>query len=165
MQFITDKFPAVDIDSKGFYDILETSVNGKAIQCGLNISEDLIGADKAAEQAKSLINKLDKLDILARECIADDLENDGGTTAYYMEFHLEEVDEIWEELFPGVEISDITAAMIVPKLQLNSVGIHVNAAGEAELNLDYVINFDYSDELLAVYFDKDGNIITYAHES
>ena len=166
MIFKTKKFGTVEIDeNNGFYDRINISMAHQGVvNCGLNVCESITKDPAHAEKASKLVDSLDELDRKAREAVKKDYDgNNNGTVGYYLRFHLNELDsEFWEATFPGV--AEIDELFVLSHLKLNSVGLHTED-GAVHVNLDYVINFDFSDELIAVYFDEDGEIIAVSHES
>ena len=69
-----------------------------------------------------------------------------------------------QETFDVVNRDDITQEMFINKLKLNGIIISETIRG-IECTFDFMLDPDYSDEILVLNFDKYGNFINFSDES
>ena len=83
---------------------------------------------------------------------------------YFIEFHIEELDEI-HKIF-GVDSNDeISSAMFIEKLLPRAVAINVDQDNMIDCTLDFSLPKEYTDELLVVRFNNQYEIYGITHES
>ncbi|MEE1808187.1 DUF2004 domain-containing protein [Streptomyces sp. BE133] len=112
----------------------------------------------------TLLAHLPALDTAARAAIREDLKQD----RYFIDFHADELDgvEVIERLTrdangEAISVDAFTAAMHPVRIGLR----HLIGEAKAPLVLDYTIDAETSDELLAVKVARDGTVVSVDWES
>ena len=111
--------------------------------------------DLSSERLNSFekfLKEFDKIDEKSRKALKNYLEED----AEYLNFHVEELENIPEN------IDDFVAEM-----QIKSIGLwySIYEGSIGEVIIDYMIRPDESDEILAVKYNLDGEIVAINWES
>ena len=146
-----------DLNTEGLddYDVLweeEIPYKNNAIRttfwfCG----EDNLSSERLNSFEKFL-KEFDKIDEKSRKALKNYLEED----AEYLNFHVEELENIPEN------IDDFVAEM-----QIKSIGLwySIYEGSIGEVIIDYMIRPEESDEILAVKYNLDGEIVAINWES
>lgn len=146
-----------DLNTEGLddYDVLweeEIPYKNNAIRttfwfCG----EDVLSSERLNSFEKFL-KGFDKIDEKSRKALKNYLEED----AEYLNFHVEELENIPEN------IDDFVAEM-----QIKSIGLwySIYEGSIGEVIIDYMIRPEESDEILAVKYNLDGEILAINWES
>ena len=146
-----------DLNTEGLddYDVLweeEIPYKNNAIRttfwfCG----EDDLSSERLNSFEKFL-KEFDKIDEKSRKALKNYLEED----AEYLNFHVEELENIPEN------IDDFVAEM-----QIKSIGLwySIYEGSIGEVIIDYMIRPEESDEILAVKYNLDGEIVAINWES
>ena len=110
----------------------------------------------------ALLNNLNTLDATARQSLREFFADDRA----YIDFHVEEIEnsEVMQQLLLNAGDAEITEQAFVARMQLSGIGLWHDATS-APVILDYVIDPDASDEILAVKTEQDGNVTVIDWES
>ena len=113
--------------------------------------EDVLSSERLNSFEKFL-KEFDKIDEKSRKALKNYLEED----AEYLNFHVEELENIPEN------IDDFVAEM-----QIKSIGLwySIYEGSIGEVIIDYMIRPEESDEILAVKYNLDGEIVAIDWES
>ncbi len=113
--------------------------------------EDVLSSERLNSFEKFL-KEFDKIDEKSRKALKNYLEED----AEYLNFHVEELENIPEN------IDDFVAEM-----QIKSIGLwySIYEGSIGEVIIDYMIRPEESDEILAVKYNLDGEIVAINWES
>ena len=113
--------------------------------------EDVLSSERLNSFEKFL-KEFDKIDEKSRNALKNYLEED----AEYLNFHVEELENIPEN------IDDFVAEM-----QIKSIGLwySIYEGSIGEVIIDYMIRPEESDEILAVKYNLDGEIVAINWES
>ncbi len=162
MQLSSPLFGVVETGpDHSIYVVSAITSNGRPSHCSLFVSDEIFTRPEHVEKAERLLDRLERIDQMARKEIAAGLAAANATIVDFIDYHLEETpDEVAAKLGVGRVGYDV----FVAGLDLCGVMVHLNE-DRVRLGCDYSIGKDFSDQLLAVKFDEDGEFLDIAHES
>ncbi|MFV0441069.1 MAG: hypothetical protein ACK5LV_07235 [Lachnospirales bacterium] len=133
------------------------------------VTEDL----SKVELAKDFIDNVDKYIEQAIDFLKDIVHSENDEYYYllkhFLDFHLDE--EVFDsaditEMFGTYEYEELDLSEAIDQLTVKQVSSHYDDTLNQQLFLiDFSFNSDFTDEILAVYFNSDINIINLAHEN
>lgn len=117
------------------------------------------------EGAAALLDDASALEVRAREAVRQDLARGGtGVVAPFVAFHLDELDAAAvRHLFGDAKVEDPAAALT--RLELVGMALHANGQTGISIVFDFSFGPAHTDELLAVAFGADGQVLSVRHES
>lgn len=106
----------------------------------------------------NFLKNLAKIDTISRQKLKNYLEEDNE----FIELHIDEIEgsEIIENLGDNPSVDEFVKAM-----SINHISMWLDDNEDYHAYLDYVIDDECSDQILAVRFDIDGNFVEIAWES
>jgi uncharacterized membrane protein len=154
-------FGEAEIDAeRGGGTFQEISLSGRQSRAFLSVTP--MDAEQLANGQRAIAD-LERLDQVARQYIGSQHAAGDGTISEFIAFHLSEAGvQIAKKL--GMERVDAPA--FLAGLDLCAVFIHARpGAGDIELVVDYSIGREFTDGVLAVTFNRSGEIECVVHES
>jgi hypothetical protein len=149
-------------DYDAFVDFKDDSIR---IDLNFDISEVKITND-LMEKLKSNILDLENRDLVNMSILKNDFDNENGEIVRsYLEHHLDDFDE--DELEEIIDTADTETEPIIQlyrKLKLYRVGYYLNSS-DMEIIYDYTIGKDFTDYIVVIKTDLDGNLIYITEES
>ena len=128
----------------------------------LSIFEETVTDDNASV-VEGMLDNIYKMYEKSREAILEGKESNKLINDF-ITHHFVECDPL-HEIF-GVESNDeLTVDMFVEKLELIALAINVDKNIGLNCTLDFSISPDYSDQLLVVVFNSQGELVYITHES
>lgn len=108
--------------------------------------------DAYFKNANTILNDLDKFDEQSQLFLQTEFSNaQDKTVLEYLEFHLNELsEELHEIIGKSTEKSEKTQKLL-NALKLKSIAFH-----DDDIVADYVLNNEVSDEILAIFINKNG---------
>jgi len=109
--------------------------------------------EKYFENAKTFLADLDKFDENNRIFIQKEFSNSQDKTVLeYLEFHLEELSEEFSEIISESTLESEKIQKLLYALKLKSIAFH-----DDDIVADYVLDEEISDEILAIFINKNGD--------
>lgn len=148
---------------EGIYEFFEIGLGSKLMRVALNVfdgflsDENIVVVQKFIEEIPSMYEK-------GRQKLLEIKDSD-ATVKYFMEFHLDELEEDMLALFKVESVDEITSELFIQTLGLRTVSIAPDAKKGIDCTLDFSFPEDMSDELLVVRFDQAGDLCDISHES
>ena len=136
-----------------------------------DVEEELTSNDEAMAIVASMIDEVDTLVEAAKDFLKNTLSNEGneyyGTVAYFMEFHIDEMDaDTVLELFPSSNVDTITFIEMVDFLKMIRFGSLIdNKTNQQAFIMDLSFNPELTDELMVIYFNLEKQVFYVTHES
>lgn len=136
-----------------------------------DVSADLTGDEQAMAAVASALDEADELaektKAFLKGVLADKDSEYYGIVSYFMEFHRDELEEdAVKELFSTENPSALTLAEMVDHLQINRFGSFQDEKTKRQMFImDLTFDPEITDELLAIYFNLDRQIVNISHES
>ncbi|WP_434777342.1 hypothetical protein [Neisseria sp. Ec49-e6-T10] len=139
----------------------EIELNHQLIECSLEIDKQLSAYPDLITSAENLLDQLDQLNLNALVEIEQDYFDDHeGACAVYFQRYAEYLAE--EGM---VDAEDYETEQLLYHLKLKAITLTVQEElGELILCLSYGVEQGAFSELLAVYFDQDGNLAIIIHK-
>ncbi len=139
-------------------------VRGRSVE--LDVTFDNEPESSLVKAAAKLVSDPDRLDTLAKQALAADLESgDEDSVALFRSHHIEELDESdLLDCFSVESVAEIDDEVFLTALQLNRIGLYPEEQ-DAMLICDYSLKPGVTDYLLAVTFDASGKLVGVAMES
>ena len=149
----------------GVWENYDIALGGREMTVRLSIADyyDKNWFDDDIGVVKNMLNHITQLYDAAKKALFDGMASN-KLISYFIDFHIEEVEQIAEIMGVGSR-EEITPAMFVDKLGLRTIGIAKDKADTIVCTLDFSIPAEYSDELLVVRFDGQYKILGISHES
>jgi hypothetical protein len=115
---------------------------------------------------EAFLQQLPAMDLLARQQLKHYLTDNSD----FIDFHTEELPEdadVLSQLVAGANGGSISASAFVDKMKLNSIGMWLKQIGldDAPIIMDYMFDPENSDQILAVKFSPDRQLVTISWES
>ena len=136
-----------------------------------DVEEELTSNDEAMAIVASMIDEVDTLVEAAKDFLKNTLSNEEneyyGTVAYFMEFHIDEMDaDTVLELFPSSNVDTITFIEMVDFLKMIRFGSLIdNKTNQQAFIMDLSFNPELTDELMVIYFNLEKQVFYVTHES
>ncbi|MBC1429977.1 DUF2004 domain-containing protein [Listeria seeligeri] len=124
----------------------------------ITLPEDYQSIEKLIDQIPELYQK-------AKTELLQQYTKGNATIDYYFEFHLEELEDDVLAKFKTENVENLAKDSLIKGLVLSDVWFACGYTEELDLTFDFRLIPEYSDELLVVRFDKNGEIIDISHES
>ncbi|AZA78012.1 DUF2004 domain-containing protein [Chryseobacterium sp. G0186] len=158
-------FGQISTDSiEEYYDV-NIDFNGREIQIDLNFESETTDGEKL-NQIKNYLENIEVYNRLAKNYILEDYHNEeGDTIKFYIEHHLEEVEE--DELSTIINFDDSTVEpeqQLLTKLELVRIGLYPDNE-ESFAILDYSIGKEITNYLVVINTDQNGQLDYMAMES
>lgn len=115
---------------------------------------------------EAFLQQLPAMDLLARQQLKHYLTENSD----FIDFHMEEIPEdsdVLSQLVAGANGGSISASAFVDKMKLDSVGMWLQQIGmdDEPIIMDYMFAPENSDQILAVKFTLDRQLVTISWES
>jgi hypothetical protein len=140
-----------------YYDV-DIVFNGNEIQIDLNFENKAIDI-ATMDKVKNFIENIEKFDILNKNYILDDYnDEEGDTVKFYLEDHLEEIGK--DELSTLINFDDTTIELeqqLLAKLKLVRVGLYPESEDNFAI-FDYSIGQDITNYLVVINTDENGQL-------
>ena len=140
-----------------YYDV-DIVFNGNKIQIDLNFENKAIDI-ATMDKVKNFIENIEKFDILNKNYILDDYnDEEGDTVKFYLEDHLEEIGK--DELSTIINFDDTTIELeqqLLAKLKLVRVGLYPESEDNFAV-FDYSIGQDITNYLVVINTDENGQL-------
>jgi hypothetical protein len=149
----------------GGYWQFELPLRGGDVPVDIKVEDDAFTLEML-EEIKIFISDAARFDEIARDVVqAEFTEKPEGTAATYLSHHAEEFGE--KELlkvFGTADPDDLTVDHLLDALQLQRIGLY---PGSDDLTavFDYTIDSEATDYILAVEFDRDGEVLGMSMDS
>jgi hypothetical protein len=153
-------FDEIEVDAEGSaYVLREITINGRRSTSSLHLGWPAPERLRVVE----LLKAMDGSDTEARQSILKGHDEGNETVVEFAAFHLEEVGN---EIAAKFGSQTIDARALLSNLDLRGVSIRgcPNEEG-VEVVIDYSIDRNFTDGVLAVKFDANGSIVSIDHES
>lgn len=136
----------------------------------ISLHEDLTGNDRAMEIAAAALDNAgefeQKAKDFARTVLGDEEHERYEIVSGFMEFHREELDSgALREIFSADDPDSLTFEEMTGKLKMAAFACDVDEEGLPVFVIDLSFGEDFSDKVLAVYFDSNREIFRISHES
>ena len=140
-----------------YYDV-DIVFNGNEIQIDLNFENKAIDI-ATMDKVKNFIENIEKFDILNKNYILDDYnDEEGDTVKFYLEDHLEEIGK--DGLSTLINFDDTTIELeqqLLAKLKLVRVGLYPESEDNFAI-FDYSIGQDITNYLVVINTDENGQL-------
>ncbi|WP_373976082.1 DUF2004 domain-containing protein [Chitinibacter sp. SCUT-21] len=138
-------------------------LHGHEVNIDLNFDSDSIEGE-ALQQLQACLASLEQYPAKVMAAIADDfdLEEDEGAARFYLQHHLEQFSE--EELQAIFGATDIDKSAFMAAIQLTRIGVYPDES-EYFMVCDVQFPEEYTNYLLAVTFDQEGELVSIDMES
>ena len=140
-----------------YYDV-DIVFNGNEIQIDLNFENKAIDI-ATMDKVKNFIENIEKFDILNKNYILDDYnDEEGDTVKFYLEDHLEEIGK--DGLSTLINFDDTTIELeqqLLAKLKLVRVGLYTESEDNFAI-FDYSIGQDITNYLVVINTDENGQL-------
>ncbi|AZA80753.1 hypothetical protein C1637_11985 [Chryseobacterium lactis] len=147
-----------------YYDV-NIDFKGNEILLDLNFENSSIDTPKL-DKVKNFLENIEKFDKLNKTYIVEDYhDQDGDTVKYYIEHHLEEIDQ--DELSTLINFDDPDTKpeqQLLAKLELVRVGLYPDSEDHFAI-LDYSIGEEITDYLVTINTDENGQLDYMSMES
>ncbi len=108
--------------------------------------------EKYFQNANTILTDLDKFDENSRAFLIKEFANPQDKTVLeYLEFHLEELSEVLSEIIGESTVETEKIQKLLHALKLKSIAFH-----QGDIVADYVLNNEFSDQVLAIFIKKNG---------
>lgn len=155
-------FEQITINNLEEYYSSEFKLNNNTIRTDLNFENKKI-ENYSIEQVESFLKNIENFDKKNKVYIENDFKEGIGETAAYINFYLDELDEI--ELNGIIDTENVNTSkstQLLNKLKLIRVGLYP----DGKYGINYFATFDYSididgescNQLLVVNTDENGNL-------
>jgi hypothetical protein len=163
MRIVSRFFGSVDIDpEEGAYVVASIKLNQRMAECSLFLNKNIPSDPSIGQKCSEILDDLERLDRYARLAIGDAFLAGSATVVNFIQFHLEEVAEPIREKFGGEEVEP---SCLIERLEFCGVSMHYDEDLGLHIVCDYSVGRDVSDEVLAVTFNGNRQILRIAHES
>ncbi|WP_271004770.1 DUF2004 domain-containing protein [Listeria seeligeri] len=152
-----DTEKGLSIDTTVLLDNQEIAIDFDIFE-NITLTEDYQNIARLTDQIPELYQKA-KTELLRQ------FVEGNATIDYYFEFHLEELTEDVLAKLAVENVENIAKDSLIKGLVLSQVWFAQNDKNELDLTFDFRIIPEYSDELLVVRFDDEGEITDIVHES
>jgi len=163
--FTLPYFGSINPSSVEEYYEVDIKFEGNEVQIDLNFENKDIDPSKL-DTLKTFLENIDQMDALNKGYINKDYKDkNGDTVKFYLEHHLEEIDE--ETLSSLVDFNNKSIEpekQLLSKLHLVRIGLHPDNE-KAFAIFDYSIDPDFTDYLVVINTDKDGKLDFMSMES
>lgn len=159
----TRLFGEVVVTRGGAFLERKRSATGRTLTPSLYVGE---GLDRVPlEGAAVLLDDMRSLEARAREAIRQDFGRGAqGVVAAFVAFHLDELDAaVVRRLFGDAGVESAAAALT--RLELVGLAVHAEKTAGFSVVFDFSFGPEHTDELLAVAFRADGQVLGVRHES
>jgi hypothetical protein len=147
----------------GLFEYYTLTLGGKEVRFHLHIFENFLNA-QTAETVTRFLNEFPVMYAKARAFIAAQADDDD--VDYFFRSGVEETDEACLlQLFGVNNTNKITRDAYLAALELRGSHIWQSDKGAVGCVLDFSLDEEYTDELLAVSFGEDCEPVNIAHES
>ena len=151
-------FGDIDLEQVKSEYISSLNFDGSKIALNLNIFEDETVTPEIIKKADVFLENIEEIIRRVYKYLLDDYESEGETYGY-IQHHIdnleaEEIIQILGKHTPEIAQNDD----LVAKLKLNRIAIFPEDDDEFAV-FDFTIGRDHTDYVLAIYTDKDGNLI------
>jgi hypothetical protein len=140
-------------------------MRGGDVPVDINVAGDTF-TRSMLDEIKEFISDAARFDEIARDAIkAEHDEKPEGTVATYLSHHAEELSE--KELlkiFGVTDPDDLTIEHLLDALQLRRIGLYPGS-DEVAAVFDYTIDEEATDYILAMEFDRDGEVFGISMDS
>lgn len=149
-----------ELDSSALEDYYDTSLdfNGVQISMDLNFENSVIDPKKLLS-VKNFIENLESYDIKNKEYINNDYDDaEGDTVKFYLEHHLDEVDD--KTLLTLIDFEDRSVDpedQLLKKLHLVRVGFYPDS-DDHFATFDYSIGEEITNYLVVIFTKEDGSL-------
>jgi hypothetical protein len=149
----------------GGYWQFELPLRGGDVPVDINIDGDAFTRDML-EEIKDFISDAARFDEIARDAFkAEFIEKPEGTVSVYLSHHAEELGEKdLLRIFGTADPDDLTIDHLLDALQLQRIGLYPGS-DEPSAVFDYTIDAETTDYILAVEFDRDGELFGISMDS
>lgn len=140
-------------------------MRGGDVPVDINVDGDAF-TKEMLEEIRGFIADAARFDEIARDaCKAEHAEKPEGTVGTYLSHHAEELSEKELVKIFGVEDpDDLTIDHLLDALQLQRIGLYPNS-DDLTAVFDYTLDKEATDYLLAVEFDRDGEVFGISMDS
>lgn len=139
-------------------------LRGSEVPVDINVDGDEF-TKPMLEEIKGFIADVVRFDDLSREALRQEHAKPEGTVDTYLSHHAEELGEKDLARIFGVDDPDeLTIDHLLDALRLKRIGLYPGS-GDYIAVFDYTIDEEATDYLLAVEFDRDGNVFGISMDS
>ena len=160
-------FEKIQIENLEEYYNVDIQFNGKEIQIDLNFENKTIDAS-TFDKIKNFLENIEKFDKQNEDYIKSDFENENGDTVKeYVTFHIEELgDDFLEQMDISSDETD-KVQILLTKLHLRRIGLYPDGKYDTSYFavFDYSFNPEFTDQLIVVKTDENGNLDHLSWES
>lgn len=151
-------FGDIDLEQVKSEYISSLNFDGSKIALNLNIFDDETVTPEIIKKANVFLENIDEIIRRVYKFLLDDYESEGETYGY-IQHHIdnlenEDIIQILGKHTPEIAQNDD----LVAKLKLNRIAVFPEDDDEFAV-FDFTIGSDYTDYVMAIYTDKDGNLI------
>lgn len=151
-------FGDIDLEQVKSEYISSLNFDGSKIALNLNIFDDETVTPEIIKKANVFLENIDEIIRRVYKYLLDDYESEGETYGY-IQHHIdnlenEDIIQILGKHTPEIAQNDD----LVAKLKLNRIAVFPEDDDEFAV-FDFTIGSDYTDYVMAIYTDKDGNLI------
>jgi len=158
--FATTVFPPIPLEGDSGFWKGEVTVEGEptyvSVYVDANLDDDRLAA------AATILSDLDARVGIARAAAQAAARTADRTVVGFLDAHRLEIPDALPPTRAGHTYSD---EALIAALRLRSIGIHEDEEHGVYVTLDLAFDRKYTDELLAVYFIRDGSVLQINHES
>ncbi len=142
--------------TKGYWEF-NLPMRGSEVPVDINVDGDEF-TKSMLEEVKAFIADVARFDDLSREALRQEHDKPEGTVDTYLSHHAEELGEKELASIFGVEDPDeLTIDHLLDALRLKRIGLYPGSEDYVAV-FDYTIDEEATDYLLAVEFDRDGEV-------
>jgi hypothetical protein len=140
-------------------------MRGGDVPVDINVDGDAFNKE-LLEVVKGFIADAARFDEIARDALkAEFVEKQEGTVGTYLSHHAEELsDKELLGIFGVTDPDDLTIDHLLDALQLQRIGLYPESEDHVAV-FDYTIDAEATDYLLAVEFDRDGELFGISMDS
>ena len=164
MKYKLPHFSEIDLSQLEEHYRAEFEYNGQKTSVDLNFEGKQIESN-LFDSVKEIIENIKLEDYKNRTYISNDFENiNGDTVKEYLEFHIEELEDELSEIMDFNDKSNSPEKQLLDKLKLGRVGFYPDGkyGTESFVVFDYIVDREFSDQIIVVNIDHKGNLINLA---
>jgi hypothetical protein len=152
------------VETDGYWEF-ELEFADRAVEFDFNV-EDGVMTEDLLEKVKSFVVDVARFDSVARNAIRSDYNNDSeGSSCLYLSHHAEEFsDKEIEQYFGSKNVESLGVDQLLNAIHLNRIGLYPDSEDYVAV-FDYTIDADATDYILAVEFDKSGQVVGISMDS
>ena len=149
-------FETITLSNARDYEVDNVKINDNNVSIDLNFELDKINP-KSLKSVRNILSNIEDIENKIKKQLLEYIDDEGMVKEYY-KFHIEEVDaQVLSDYLKGADQSQTTELQLFRKTKLKRIGFYPDSPKSIAV-FDYRVLYDFSDEILVVVLDENGEI-------